>query len=197
MPESEPSRSVFDERDVLIKHAFLEFLFDKLVDMRPIFENDFDSMLVYTAISRFYLKDERVGVRGKHPGVRLRHDGVPDCRMDKNSARNRAPEIAAARGQGAARKRAARRVAGGAERWPACHQNRLYGGVAPGTESDRALREIVAGSRLAGVVTNFPRKHGRPPHGPSAAPTCAAVFLSSSARHFSADSRPRSPGLLR
>lgn len=62
MPESEPSRSVFDERDVLIKHAFLEFLFDELVDMRPIFENDFDSMLVYTAISRFYLKDERVGL---------------------------------------------------------------------------------------------------------------------------------------
>jgi hypothetical protein len=62
MPESEPSRSVFNERDVLIKHAFLEFLFDELVDMRPIFENDFDSMLVYTAISRFYLKDERVGL---------------------------------------------------------------------------------------------------------------------------------------
>jgi DNA-binding transcriptional ArsR family regulator len=62
MSQSEPPGNVFSERDVLIKHAFLEFLFDELVDMRPIFENDFDSMLVYTAISRFYLMNERVGL---------------------------------------------------------------------------------------------------------------------------------------
>jgi len=62
-PELDPSvQPVFTERDVLIKHEFLEFLFGELVDMRPIFENDFDSMLIYTAISRFYLKNERVGL---------------------------------------------------------------------------------------------------------------------------------------
>lgn len=61
-PHPKPALNVFSERDVLIKHEFLEFLFGELVDMRPIFENDFDSMLIYTAISRFYLKNERVGL---------------------------------------------------------------------------------------------------------------------------------------
>lgn len=54
--------AIFSERDVQIKHEFLEFLFGELVDMRPIFEHDLDSMLIYTAISRYYLRDERVGL---------------------------------------------------------------------------------------------------------------------------------------
>lgn len=61
-PESETHKNAFSERDVLIKHELLEFLFAELVDMRPVFTNDFDSMLVYAAISRFYLRDERVGL---------------------------------------------------------------------------------------------------------------------------------------
>jgi DNA-binding transcriptional ArsR family regulator len=63
MPETQsPPAKVFSQKDVLIKHEFLEFFFGELVDMRPIFENDFDSMLVYTAISRYYLRNERVGL---------------------------------------------------------------------------------------------------------------------------------------
>jgi hypothetical protein len=50
------------EKYALFKHEFLEFLFAELVDMRPIFKNDLDTMLVYTAISRYYLRDERVGL---------------------------------------------------------------------------------------------------------------------------------------
>lgn len=38
--------------------------------MRPIFENDFDAMLVYTAISRYYLRNERVG---------LSDENAPSC----------------------------------------------------------------------------------------------------------------------
>jgi hypothetical protein len=44
------------------KHEFLELLFGVLVDERPIFGNDLDSLLVYTAISRHYLRDERFGL---------------------------------------------------------------------------------------------------------------------------------------
>ena len=63
MSEAEPlTPKIFSKRDVLIKQEFLEFLFGELVDMRPIFENDFDSMLIYTAISRYYLRNERVGL---------------------------------------------------------------------------------------------------------------------------------------
>lgn len=62
MSASEPSApKVFSELDVLIKQEFLEFFFGELVDMRPIFVNDFDAMLIYTAISRYYLRNERVG----------------------------------------------------------------------------------------------------------------------------------------
>lgn len=71
---------VFSERDVLIKHEFLDFLFGELVDMRPIFENDFDAMLVYTAISRFYLRDERWALADETAQPRLEH-GVTAARI--------------------------------------------------------------------------------------------------------------------
>ncbi|MEK4034936.1 helix-turn-helix domain-containing protein [Methylocystis sp. IM3] len=44
------------------KHEFLELLFAVLVDERPVFGNDLDSLLVYTAVSRLYLRDERAGL---------------------------------------------------------------------------------------------------------------------------------------
>jgi hypothetical protein len=43
------------------KHEFLELLFAVLVDERPIFGDDLDALLVYTAISRYHLRDERLG----------------------------------------------------------------------------------------------------------------------------------------
>ncbi len=55
-------KTIVKDKYALFKHEFLEFLFAELVDMRPIFKNDLDSMLVYTAISRYYLRDERVGL---------------------------------------------------------------------------------------------------------------------------------------
>ncbi|MGJ0506062.1 MAG: hypothetical protein ACR652_02790 [Methylocystis sp.] len=55
-------QTVVKEKYALFKHEFLEFLFSELVDMRSVFENDLDSMLIYTAISRFYLRDERAGL---------------------------------------------------------------------------------------------------------------------------------------
>ena len=71
--ESSATTTIFSERDILIKHEFLEFLFGELVDMRPIFENDFDEMLVYTAISRFYLRDERIGLSNEDAETRVAH----------------------------------------------------------------------------------------------------------------------------
>jgi hypothetical protein len=64
MPEREDvvPKTIVKDKYALFKHEFLEFLFAELVDMRPIFKNDLDSMLVYTAISRYYLRDERVGL---------------------------------------------------------------------------------------------------------------------------------------
>ena len=50
------------EKYAHFKHEFLELLFSVLVDERPIFWNDLDALLVYTAISRHYLRDERVGL---------------------------------------------------------------------------------------------------------------------------------------
>jgi hypothetical protein len=44
------------------KHEFLELLFAVLVDKRAIFGNDLDCLLVYTAIARLYLKEERGGL---------------------------------------------------------------------------------------------------------------------------------------
>jgi hypothetical protein len=55
-------QTIVKDKYPLFKHEFLEFLFAELVDMRPIFRNDLDSLLVFTAISRHYLRDERVGL---------------------------------------------------------------------------------------------------------------------------------------
>ena len=64
MPEAGVAvpQTVVKDKYALFKHEFLEFLFAELVDMRPIFQNDLDAMLIYTAISRYYLRDERVGL---------------------------------------------------------------------------------------------------------------------------------------
>jgi hypothetical protein len=45
-----------------IEHEFLKFLFAILVDEKKVFGNDLDALLVYTAISRYYLRDERAGL---------------------------------------------------------------------------------------------------------------------------------------
>ncbi len=55
-------KTIVKDKYALFKHEFLEFLFAELVEMRPIFRNDLDSLLVFTAISRHYLRDERVGL---------------------------------------------------------------------------------------------------------------------------------------
>ncbi len=54
--------TVVSDKYAHFKHEFLEFLFAVLVDERPVFGNDLDSLLVYTAISRHYLRDERAGL---------------------------------------------------------------------------------------------------------------------------------------
>ncbi len=51
--------TVVAENYVRFKHEFLEFLFAELVDMRRIFEGDLDALLIFIAISRYYLRDER------------------------------------------------------------------------------------------------------------------------------------------
>jgi hypothetical protein len=48
--------------DANIKHEFSKFLFDILADEKYIFGNDLDALLVYTAVSRYYLRDERAGL---------------------------------------------------------------------------------------------------------------------------------------
>ncbi len=55
-------QTVVAEKYAQFKHEFLELLFAVLVDERPVFGNDLDSLLVYTAVSRYYLRDERVGL---------------------------------------------------------------------------------------------------------------------------------------
>jgi hypothetical protein len=58
-----PSTIVADNY-VRFKHEFLEFLFAELVDVRTIFEGDLDALLIFIAISRYYLRDERANPAG-------------------------------------------------------------------------------------------------------------------------------------
>ena len=51
--------TVVGENYVRFKHESLEFLFTHLVDVRPIFGDDLEALLIFIAISRFYLRDER------------------------------------------------------------------------------------------------------------------------------------------
>lgn len=52
-------QTVVADNYVRFKHESLEFLFAHLVDVRPIFGDDLDALLIFIAISRFYLRDER------------------------------------------------------------------------------------------------------------------------------------------
>jgi hypothetical protein len=62
--EKEPALfdAIVSENYTPIQHEFSKFLFAILVDEKKIFGNDLDTLLVYTAISRYYLRDERAGL---------------------------------------------------------------------------------------------------------------------------------------
>jgi hypothetical protein len=63
---SENEQALFDvivsRNDAKIKREFSKFIFDVLADEKYIFGNDLDALLVYTAVSRYYLRDERAGL---------------------------------------------------------------------------------------------------------------------------------------
>lgn len=61
------------------KHEFVELLFSILVYARPIFGDDLDALLVYTAISRHHLRDERLDLAIE--------DGALDERSGLSTAR--------------------------------------------------------------------------------------------------------------
>jgi hypothetical protein len=61
--ENEPAfNEIASRKYAPIEHEFSKFLFAILVDEKEVFGNDLDALLVYTAISRYYLRDERAGL---------------------------------------------------------------------------------------------------------------------------------------
>ncbi len=64
---SDQHPSIYSENYAHFKHEFLELLFSILMDERPIFGDDLDALLVYTAISRHHLRDERLGLAIEDP----------------------------------------------------------------------------------------------------------------------------------
>jgi hypothetical protein len=71
--QPEESLSVPSKEYAHLKGEFLELLFSVLVDERPIFGDDLDALLVYAAICRFHLRDERLGLALEDPDFRERH----------------------------------------------------------------------------------------------------------------------------
>jgi hypothetical protein len=81
-PQGSPS--VLSKEYAHLKGEFVEFLFSILVDERPIFCNDLDALLTYTAISRYYLRDERVGLAPEDPALDERH-GLSTTRIARST----------------------------------------------------------------------------------------------------------------
>lgn len=51
--------TIVQEHYVTFQHEFIEFLVAQLIDFRQVFNGDLDELLIFTFVSRYYLREER------------------------------------------------------------------------------------------------------------------------------------------